>query len=122
MRVSTLDPPLELVQEMNSDTLDDAQVALRGIPQSGECRLVAGAVVGSNRLCERVELDKYGTLIDAGFVSLGGVAASEEAAASSENTRARGREKRRAGRNRAPLCPFSLTGSDAHLERQGKPR
>ena len=34
-------------------------------------------------------------------------------AVSRRSARARGREKRRAGRNSAPLCPFSLTGIDA---------
>src|SRR5260370_41887784 len=74
---------------MNSDAFDDAQVTLRAIAQSGECRLVAGAVMGGYRLCKIVELDQHGALIDAGFISLGRVAAREEAPASGEDSRNR---------------------------------
>ena len=46
------------------DAFDNSNVALRSIAQDSECGLVAGAVVGGNRLSEAVELDQYGALIN----------------------------------------------------------
>ena len=46
--------------------LRHAHVPLRRIAQGSECGLVAGAVMGSDRLGEAVELDQYGALIYAG--------------------------------------------------------
>jgi hypothetical protein len=69
------------------DTFDDAHVALRGIAQDSECGPVGGAVVGSNRLREAVELDHYGALIDPALISLGGAASGEVAPAAGEDGR-----------------------------------
>jgi len=69
------------------DAFDDAHVVLRRIAQDIECGLVAGAVVSGDRLGEAVELDQYGALIYAGFISLGGVAAGEEAPTAGEDGR-----------------------------------
>src|SRR3984893_12981750 len=63
------------------DSLDDAHVALRGIAQRDECRLIAGAVVRGDRLGDAGELDQDGALVDAGLIGLGSAAAGEEAAA-----------------------------------------
>jgi hypothetical protein len=47
--------------------------------------LVAGAVIGGNRLGEAVELDQYGALINPGLISFGNAAADEVATATGEN-------------------------------------
>ena len=69
------------------DAFDDANVALRSIAQDCECGLVAGAVVGGNRLSEAVELDQYGALINPDLISFGNTAAREVATATGENGR-----------------------------------
>jgi hypothetical protein len=69
------------------DAFDDANVALRSIAQDSECGLVAGAVVGGNRLGEAVELDQYGALINPDLISFGNTAAGEVATATDENGR-----------------------------------
>jgi hypothetical protein len=66
-------------------TFDDANVALCSIAQDSECGLVAGAVIGGNRLGEAVELDQYGALINPGLISFGNAAAGEVATATGEN-------------------------------------
>ena len=45
-------------------SLDDAHVALRGIAQRGERRLVAWAVMRGDRLGDAGELDQHGPLVD----------------------------------------------------------
>src|ERR1700733_274557 len=70
------------------DSLDDAHVALGGIAQRDECRLVAGAVVRGDRLGDAGELDQDGALVDAGLIGLGSAAAGEELAAACGDRRA----------------------------------
>jgi hypothetical protein len=69
------------------DAFDDAQVALRRIPQGSKCGLVARAVMRGDRLGEAVELDQYGTLIDASLISLGRATSGEEAPTAGEDGR-----------------------------------
>src|SRR6516165_7658030 len=68
---------------------NDANVALGGVAQHLQCGLIARAVVGRGGFIQAVELDQDNALDHSLFVSFGGVAAGEEAAASSDHRRPR---------------------------------
>src|SRR5262245_13325992 len=66
-------------------TFDDANVALCSIAQDSDCGLVAGAVIGGDRLGEAAELDQYSALVNLGLISFGNAAAGEVATATGDN-------------------------------------
>ncbi len=70
-----------------ADAFNDPNIALGRIAQDSECGLVAGAVVGGDRLGETIELDQSGGLIDAGLINLGGAAEGEVAPATGKDGR-----------------------------------
>ena len=71
-------PLTENRSERSGEPFDDAQVALDGIAEHFQRRLIARTIVSRRRFLDVVELDQHDALFDAFFVSLGGRAAREE--------------------------------------------
>ena len=55
------------------DRLDNAQVPIHCVAQYAECFLICRTVVCGDRLCDAIELDKNGALVETVVIDLGGI-------------------------------------------------